>query len=721
MRVAALIPLVGCVWNLLLAFFVLSRAPRASQNRVYFFIGLFISIWNFGQFYNFTTPETDPISADFWVRFVWFGVLFIPMLLFHLSMLHTQTSVGKMLPVGYGLLFLLALTLPTPFFLTGVRHLGTAGWYAIPGPGLHLANLPFALMFVAIFILVRKRRTIPKIQRSKLTALVIAQTMLAILGTNDTLPLNGFDNYPLTSVPVYPYGSIAAVFYGVIVAYSVLQHELLDVQISLSRIAAQVVRMTFLTIITLALLLLATLIFPHALTPASLWLALGVFTISTIVATLAFPRLFGDKGMETLERRILGDRFEYQDRVRAFIDNMVWYHDLQELLDDLHRMLTMTFRLTGYQVVLRDDTNRVFSLVRAHPEEPQRQLPELSTSASAFQYFEWEKAEYLFLQKDRPTVRPPSALEKLARNQFKGLSGEVCFPLSWESESFGLLLVGKKTSGDPFTRTDIGLLVSLVKNMSLMVNQLRLKNQLLQNQELDLLGKMSRGMAHDLNNLLTPVWTLFQLATENGNTEPLDDELLPVALRNVKIMSSYIKEALFFSENLRPDFQLGRLDVLVIQAVELARASRKKAVQVVLAVQGTVLAEMDEVLLQRMIANIISNAIDASVPDGLIRVELEVLARTEKERDWLRIRIIDHGEGIRKEDLNRIFTPYYTTKTHGDEARGFGLGLAICRKIVNLHGGNLSIQSQHKRGTTVQIDLPSLQARPQSAPLVTTH
>ena len=44
MRVAALIPLVGCVWNLLLAFFVLSRAPRASQNRVYFFIGLFISI-----------------------------------------------------------------------------------------------------------------------------------------------------------------------------------------------------------------------------------------------------------------------------------------------------------------------------------------------------------------------------------------------------------------------------------------------------------------------------------------------------------------------------------------------------------------------------------------------------------------------------------------------------------------------------------------------------
>jgi len=68
MRVAALIPLLGCVWNFALAFFVLTRAPRAVQNRVYFFLGLFISIWNLGQFFNFTTTDRD--AADFWVRFV---------------------------------------------------------------------------------------------------------------------------------------------------------------------------------------------------------------------------------------------------------------------------------------------------------------------------------------------------------------------------------------------------------------------------------------------------------------------------------------------------------------------------------------------------------------------------------------------------------------------------------------------------------------------------
>jgi signal transduction histidine kinase len=86
--------------------------------------------------------------------------------------------------------------------------------------------------------------------------------------------------------------------------------------------------------------------------------------------------------------------------------------------------------------------------------------------------------------------------------------------------------------------------------------------------------------------------------------------------------------------------------------------------------------------------------------------------KNDAGREWLRIRIVDEGEGIRKEDLNRVFTPYFTTKNRGDEGRGFGLGLAICRKIVNLHGGNLSIASQLKKGTTVQVDLPSRQVRP---------
>jgi signal transduction histidine kinase len=84
-----------------------------------------------------------------------------------------------------------------------------------------------------------------------------------------------------------------------------------------------------------------------------------------------------------------------------------------------------------------------------------------------------------------------------------------------------------------------------------------------------------------------------------------------------------------------------------------------------------------------------------------------MLPRTDLNRDWYRLKVIDHGEGISADNLQRVFTPYFTTKNTGDGKRGSGLGLAIARHIVQLHGGNLSIVSKEKKGTTVQMDLPS--------------
>ena len=108
-----------------------------------------------------------------------------------------------------------------------------------------------------------------------------------------------------------------------------------------------------------------------------------------------------------------------------------------------------------------------------------------------------------------------------------------------------------------------------------------------------------------------------------------------------------------------------------------------------------------------MICNLLSNAVDASHPGGRIEIQLAPLPKTELSRDWHRLKIVDHGEGISAENLQRVFTPYFTTKNTGDGRRGFGLGLAIARKIVHLHGGTLSIASQVKKGATVQVDLPS--------------
>jgi signal transduction histidine kinase len=136
------------------------------------------------------------------------------------------------------------------------------------------------------------------------------------------------------------------------------------------------------------------------------------------------------------------------------------------------------------------------------------------------------------------------------------------------------------------------------------------------------------------------------------------------------------------------------------------RADAKKiSIRVTTDLHATI--EMDPTLITRLLSNLVANAVDASHDGSTIEMELLALPKTEMSREWYRVQVIDYGEGITPENLTRIFAPYFTTKTTGDGTRGFGLGLAICRKIANLHGGDLSVVSKANKGTTMRLDLPS--------------
>jgi signal transduction histidine kinase len=176
----------------------------------------------------------------------------------------------------------------------------------------------------------------------------------------------------------------------------------------------------------------------------------------------------------------------------------------------------------------------------------------------------------------------------------------------------------------------------------------------------------------------------------------------------LETVRTYVNEALFFSRSSKLMGKPGSLDETVREAVSLVQtAAAVKSVEMQITMDCEAVIEMDAVLIKRLICNLLSNAVDASQAGGTIEIQLFPLPKTEASRDWFRLKITDHGEGISAENLQRVFTPYFTTKNTGDGKRGFGLGLAIARKIVHLHEGNLSIASKVQQGATVQVDLPS--------------
>lgn len=716
MRYSEIIPLAACIVNFGLALFVFSRDWKATINRVYLLWGVAIGVWNLGTFFMFRVPLTDKLGdrleALFWAKFLQFGVIFLPLTLFHLGLLIAKIRSTKFLPVLYLFHILLAMSNFGNFFVKGVhiaRGVNDAGyaWYSVGGPGFAIYCIVYLCQtWGTMFILHRQLKNLTPLHRTRVKLIMVSCGVLIFFGNNDILPIIGVYHYPLTSIPIYPLGSLAAIFYGIVTAHSVLQHQLMDIHVTLSKSSARAVRVSFTMLVCLSLLLVEHTVFPEQLTGTGLWIVMAAFFMSVVIANILFPQLFG-KGSDALARRILGDRFEYEDKIHGFIQQLPWYTDTKALMSDFHDLLTKVMMLQSYSIVLQDETARKFTVYSAHPGFAAEMPLDLERNSPVFQYFADTHNDCLVLNSEYSPVEKTKK-EIQATQQLQLFKADFCYAFFAEEDPVGFLLIGKKVMDKPHTHHEMNLMRMVVKSLSLIMNQIRLKQRVLVAEEMELLGRMSRGMAHDLNNLITPVSTYVQLAQESAGNDDPAYELLPTVARNVETIQSYIKESLFYSNTLTPYFQKGRLDETARKAIQLVTPQlSEKQIVVTCGDLPEAAVEMDAVLIQRMLCNLLGNAGDASPPGSEITLELAKLSDMESSRDWFRLKVIDHGSGISRENLPHVFRPYFTTKDRGSGKRGFGLGLAICKKIVVLHGGNLNIQSETDVGTTIIVDLPS--------------
>lgn len=703
-RIAALF---AGLFHLGLTFFVLSRNLRSSVNRAYALWGFSLTVWNlalFAKSYAKTDSEALP-----WIRIINFAVVFLPVSILHLCLLIAQVSWPRLLKILYWVTGALALSVFTSYYIDGAIKTNTvAGYYGKTGPLFNVYSGIYAFVAaVTLAMLFRRQQQLAGLHRTRVRALMWAYTCLLVCGTNDLLPLKikDFTQYPIINVQFYPIGSMGAIVFGLVVGYGVLQHQLLDIHVGLSRFAAHLVRMFFMFLLGVFLILVAAGVSRVNLQLAHLACFMVALAITIVVSVLLFPRLLG-KGEDQLERRLLGERLEYHDRVVEWISTLKSRGEARQVVPELHDLLVKVVRVKSFQVILLDETTQSFSLHHSHPDRLLGPVVGLTAESPVIRYFQQPNSDYLVC-KIAYAMPGETELERAARQQMAHYDCEFCFPFFADRQMFGLILIGSKANGDPYTREDLRLLTELARNLTLVLNQVRLKNQILAAQEQELLGRMSRGLAHDLNNLLTPVQTFLQLCGQGLMSKEGMEELLPVALRNIETVRAYVNEALFFSRTHRLEVKPCRVDEIIRNAVEVMEPrARKKSVQFRLDGMSPVVVEMDGVMIQRLLGNLIANAIDASPQGSVVQVHLVRLPPTETGRDWVRIKVIDSGEGISRDNLEKVFTPYFTTKDRGDGTRGFGLGLAIARRIVHLHGGNLSIASVEKKGTTLQVDLP---------------
>jgi signal transduction histidine kinase len=230
----------------------------------------------------------------------------------------------------------------------------------------------------------------------------------------------------------------------------------------------------------------------------------------------------------------------------------------------------------------------------------------------------------------------------------------------------------------------------------------QLEDQLIRSQRLAALGTMANMIAHEFNNILTPIVSYAQYALKQNDTD-LMKKALTKAYENGKEAAEVCQQLLSF----------GRGDQLaktcnadqVIQATIkcLVRNPAKDNITLQLDLAEGLTVPIEPCMLQQVIYNLILNARDAMLGK---QGRLKIAARTGDENK-VKITVADNGPGINPSILTKIFDPFFTTKNKTGETRGgSGLGLAVSKHILQRAGGSISVESELGKGTTFTIELP---------------
>ena len=232
----------------------------------------------------------------------------------------------------------------------------------------------------------------------------------------------------------------------------------------------------------------------------------------------------------------------------------------------------------------------------------------------------------------------------------------------------------------------------------------QLRQQLLQAQKLSSVGALASSVAHEFNNILTTIINYARLGLRNPHDEASRTQALEKILKGSQRAATVIASMLGFARNgstQRQDTDLAALvdELLVLTEKDLS----KHRIHVEKRFHGRPRALVVPSQIEQVLLNLIINARQAMPRGGYLRLEV----RENVEQALVEIKVGDTGLGIPPERLRLIFEPFFTTKEPDSDGHGgTGLGLSVCRQIVEQHQGRIRVESLVGKGSTFTLKLP---------------
>jgi len=324
------------------------------------------------------------------------------------------------------------------------------------------------------------------------------------------------------------------------------------------------------------------------------------------------------------------------------------------------------------------------------------------------------------VQTGQPMVIQDVRKEKRFSPKFDRITGfhtrsMICVPLILRGKTIGALQVLNKKSGDLFTQIDVELLTSMSQQIAVAMENAKLyrrlekrfelnarelktaQDKLILSERLVAMSHLVQGVAHEIRNPVTTIGGFARRIKKILKRDPEVDKYLNAILEESERLESLVGQVHEYTSVLAATLALDDIRVTLHEVVnKFEPIAQQQGVSLVTKIDESLpLTRMASSQIMTALSNIMENALE-SMPNGG-----ELVLEAKQRNSQLFIKILDTGHGIHQEYLNSVYDPFFSSKTHGA-----GLGLAVVYQIVKNHDGEITIQSQEGKGTSVTIQLP---------------
>jgi len=716
MNYLAVSGIVAFISSIICSVFVILSTPRDVLKTTWSLFSFSVSLWGIGLYQAFIAINKS--SALFWSRFLNLSAITIPIFFFHFVLLLTGQFHRKKneLYCFYFIVFiyfLSAVVFPDLFVRDVIPKLDFL-YYPEPGFLYYIFPLLFGcLAYYGVLLLLIDYKNTSFLKKNQFKYVILG-VIVGFLGGGTTFFL-------VFNLKIYPFGAILVPFYVLMVTYAIIKHKLMDIKIIITRAGI------FIVVYTLVLGL------PFGLglkfLGKGLWLA--PVSLMAVLATVGpFLYLFMQR---KAEGRLLQEQRQYQLTLQQASMGMGQIKDLGRLLKLIVYIVTRAVGIEHSEIYLLHEDSKKFILKasRGWRAQGKEQVSILPPDSLLVHHLKEIKESIVYDEISQYAKDHESESLKSIKGIIQQLDGNVVVPSFMDQKLIAVLVLGNKRSGKIYTQDDLAVFSILANQSALAIENAQFyekmketHNQLLKAEKMATVGTMADGLSHQINNRLHAmgfiagdVLDTIKLKKKDDltdDTRELLDEIEHSLSRiedNVRRGGEIVEGLLKYTRKGSDAFEAIGIDALLEAALEMAQFKIKlNQMTIVRNFEATVPGiKGNFTQLQEVFFNLIDNAYDAmmqrktELKEEGFKPQLEISVHPKGHK--LEIVFRDNGMGVKKEDIEKLFTPFFTTKL--SSKKGTGLGLYVIRQIVEEnHRGVVEFISEYGKGSQTRLVLP---------------